>query len=133
MNFTFSHIDENFPPKCQRSRRLEKKLHVGKFAKTQFAFNLSIPLYEFSTEIQNKLVDIMCEHDTGCFVSSTNTKTHFSIISGPELTTDDVEKAIEVYIITLVSKLAEVSEEFKNIGNVNVSYGDAYYGDWDYI
>lgn len=133
MNFTFSRIDESFPPKRQRSRRLEKKLNIGEFAQTQFAFTLSVPLYEFGTEAQNKCVDIMCEHDSGCCVYSTNTKIHFSIISGPELTSDDVENEIEVYITTLVSKLAEMKDEFKNIENVSVSYGDAYYGDWDYI
>lgn len=131
MNFTFSKVSEVLPKKTNRSERLHKKLHIGKYKEIMFSFTIKIPVFELEEEKQNVCLDIMCEHDTACFIFTENSRTNFSMIAGTIRTSDNIESEIEDYINNLVSKLAEVENEFSKVDAVHVEYGDAYYGEWE--
>lgn len=130
MNFTFEQIQETFPKHANRSKRLRKKLHVDDFAEIMFSFTLKIPVFDLSPKLQDACLDIMCEHDAGCFIFSDSSSASFSVLS--ELLKKSVKNQEEIisYITNLISKLSEVEKEFRNIDAVHVTYGDAYYGEW---
>lgn len=130
MNFTFEQIQETFPKHANRSKRLRKKLHIDDFSEILFSFTLQIPVFDLPQNLQDACLDIMCDHDAGCFIFSDSSTASFKMLSGALKKSENNKEEIISYITDLILKLAEVEKEFRNIDTVHVQYGDAYYGEW---
>lgn len=135
MIFTFSKIQEIHPKNTIRSNRLNKKLHIGKFKETMFYFSIDVPLFNIEQSVRNLCIDLVCEYDNACFISTNNSKTCFTIIADTikshNMTDDELQDVIKNYINELVLRLSTIKTEFKKIKTVQVEYGDAYYGEWE--
>lgn len=130
MQYIFYKVQETFPKSTQRSNRNLKKMHLGEYSVSLASIIIPVHLFAFSTDVQDKCLDVIYEHDDGCFVCGH--KDGVMILSEfDSLSTDEQEKEyIENFINKMICELSNIEMEFANVDTITVQYGDAYYGEW---
>lgn len=125
MQYTFERIEENYPKRKWRSKRLLKKLHLQEFGVMRA--NIVIDVSIFNSQYCDELIDAMYEYDDGIFV-----------FDGTDLTNVLVDIPVADYSIEymwnycydLLAVLYKIDVNLKKIKKITVKYGDAYYGEW---
>lgn len=128
MQFSFSKVSESFPKKTNRSDRTMKKMHLGLYAETLASIRIEIPLFHLGDKtIEDRCIDEICEMDDGSFIfgdgDSFTVLTTFSSVN-------DAEHYVKSYVTNMLFRLSMITPELADIGEVQVQYGDAYYGNW---
>lgn len=130
MQYVFEKVKEKFPSKTYRSERTLKKLHLGKHAKTLISINFPVSVFDCIDTDESlfySIMDVLYEHDSGCFVHSTQTGFALVVdISTERFSEDDVKKFIE----NVLYDLTNIDSKFAEIESITVQYGDAHYGEW---
>lgn len=137
MKHTFIKLREHKPHKTNRSPRLEKKLHVGKFAETYIAADMVLGISGIDdfidTEMYFDIMDALYEADMdfatfGFYENKPEEGVVFEYwydIPTTKFSEQYVREVSEKIQTVLQSLLPEVQ-----VSSVKVAYGDAYYGAW---
>lgn len=130
MQYNYTKVQEHFPKNTRRSNRTLKKLHLGTYAVSLASINIPIALFDFPTDVVDKCLDIIYEHDDGCFViGATN---GFTILHEFESKLDDcsTKTYLQNFIEKIICELSNTEMEFANVQSISIEFGDAYYGEW---
>lgn len=125
MKYEFTKVNENYLKRKTRSKRSDKKLHLGDYAETLFEMILDVNIFNMSTV--DEVLDIMYEHDSRMSVHASGNKTHI-MVQLPTSTFNEIY--VEQYCAGLLFELTKVEQDFANLNTITVQYGDAYYGEW---
>lgn len=128
MNITSTEFKSTLPRKANRSRRLQKKLHLGEFSQTL----VELVLIADSVDIWNStkydaILDALYEADFD-FATFGGTGVSFEIMyeqKSSEFSLEDAKEKID----KVLEVLAGVSHETV-FTRIHVLHGDSYYGAW---
>lgn len=124
MEYNFVEIKSNLPAKVERSNRLNKKMKIGIYAKTLFAWSFDGSIFELDT--CDELLDVIYEFDNGVFVFGGDGKTTIYTESWSSI---DITEFIINYSSGMLKKLNEVDSSI-DVKVVDIQYGDSTYGEW---
>ncbi|EHU8780923.1 hypothetical protein N0S44_000153 [Escherichia coli] len=131
MQYIFSKVNENFPKqKVYRSQRTLKKMHLDWYAVSLASIVIPVKLFSLDQKQIDKCLDVIYEHDVGCFVCGS--ECGFTILHEFESLHDDnsTEEYIKTFTNKLMCELSNIEMEFATVETINITYGDAYYGEW---
>ncbi|EMR6005932.1 hypothetical protein WJW27_002632 [Escherichia coli] len=131
MQYIISKVNENFPKqKVYRSQRTLKKMHLGGYAVSLASIVIPVKLFSLDQNQIDKCLDVIYEHDVGCFVCGSDNG--FTILHEFESLHNDnsTEEYIKTFTKKLMCELSNIEMEFATVETINITYGDAYYGEW---
>lgn len=133
MKITYTKLNDNIPKKTNRTDRVMKKLHLGKYAETCIDVAVKFPSDLYTNEYYNdvmfdKLYDALNTvlPDFGTFGIFDGTYSFLYCVNSNTFNEHDIERTVH----DVFRSLSEVEPYFAEIDEVNVLYGDAWYGEW---
>ena len=136
MNITFTKLKDDFPKKAKRSDRTMKKLHLGPYSQTCVDVCIKydgsdIEHDYFMDVLYDKLFDSMYSlpfTESELQTCSTSRSEYSILYCMP--TSQFSEELIRERINEVLRLFSEIEPSFSDVKEVNVLYGDAWYGEW---